>query len=50
MLYILMMRGNSVLKKFLRTGAPGGIRTRDPGIRNPILYPAELQAPFYNVQ
>ncbi len=27
-----------------RNGAPGGIRTHDPGIRNPVLYPAELRA------
>ena len=26
------------------TGAPGGIRTLDPRIRSPLLYPAELQA------
>lgn len=25
-------------------GAPGGIRTLDPRIRSPLLYPAELQA------
>ena len=25
-------------------GAPGGIRTHDPRIRNPVLYPAELRA------
>ena len=25
-------------------GTPGGIRTHDPGIRNPVLYPTELQA------
>src|ERR1700684_3967159 len=29
---------------FLRNGAPGGIRTHDPRLRRPILYPAELQA------
>ncbi len=26
-------------------GAPGGIRTPDPRIRNPVLYPTELRAP-----
>ena len=26
------------------SGTPGGIRTPDPGIRNPVLYPTELQA------
>jgi micrococcal nuclease len=26
------------------SGAPGGIRTHDPRIRNPVLYPAELRA------
>ena len=25
------------------TGDPGGIRTHDPRIRNPVLYPAELR-------
>jgi hypothetical protein len=29
---------------FLKNGAPGGIRTHDPRLRRPILYPAELQA------
>ncbi len=28
----------------LHFGAPGGIRTHDPRLRRPILYPAELQA------
>jgi hypothetical protein len=28
----------------LEIGAPGGIRTHDPRLRRPILYPAELQA------
>ena len=28
-----------------RCGAPGGIRTPDPRLRRPMLYPAELQAP-----
>ena len=27
----------------IRRGAPGGIRTHDPRIRNPVLYPAELR-------
>lgn len=26
-------------------GVPGGIRTHDPRIRNPVLYPAELRGP-----
>ena len=29
---------------FCENGAPGGIRTHDPRLRRPILYPAELQA------
>ena len=29
---------------FLEIGAPGGIRTHDPWLRRPILYPAELRA------
>jgi hypothetical protein len=29
-------------------GAPGGIRTPDRRIRNPLLYPTELQAPGYS--
>ncbi len=28
-----------------RNGAPGGIRTHGPRIRNPVLYPTELRAP-----
>ena len=27
-----------------KNGAPGGIRTHDPQIRNLVLYPAELRA------
>ena len=30
-----------------KIGAPGGIRTHDPRIRNPVLYPAELRAPRF---
>jgi hypothetical protein len=30
--------------KMTHPGAPGGIRTHDPRIRNPVLYPAELRA------
>jgi hypothetical protein len=29
---------------FKKNGAPGVIRTRDPRIRSPMLYPAELRA------
>src|SRR5580692_2073996 len=29
---------------FCENGAPGGIRTHDPRLRRPILYPAELRA------
>ena len=29
-----------------RIGAPEGIRTPDPRLRRPLLYPAELQAHF----
>ena len=29
---------------FFTIGAPGGIRTHDPRLRRPILYPAELRA------
>src|SRR3984885_2405063 len=29
---------------FFEIGAPGGIRTHDPRLRRPILYPAELRA------
>gem|GEM_PF-5576159 len=28
----------------VRTNTPGGIRTPDPRIRNPLLYPTELRA------
>ena len=28
----------------MRSGAPGAIRTRDPWLRRPVLYPAELRA------
>jgi hypothetical protein len=30
--------------RLLFDGVPGGIRTPDPRIRSPMLYPAELQA------
>ncbi len=30
--------------ELLKSGAPGGTRTPGSGIRNPVLYPAELQA------
>src|SRR3990172_4012139 len=34
-----------VLPRFsVSDGAPGGIRTHDPRIRNPVLYPTELRA------
>ena len=33
------------VRRFGESGAPGGIRTHDPRIRNPVLYPAELRAP-----
>jgi hypothetical protein len=31
---------------YLKSGAPGGIRTHDPCLRRAVLYPAELQAHF----
>ncbi len=31
---------------FLKRGAPDGIRTHGPQIRNLVLYPAELRAPL----
>ena len=37
-------RHREVLDKFAKNGAPGGIRTHDPRLRRPILYPAELRA------
>ena len=33
-----------LLSTLFESGAPGGIRTHDPRLRRPILYPAELQA------
>ena len=45
------LNGNTQVNKkwarwahFLFTGAPGRIRTCDPRIRNPVLYPTELRA------
>jgi hypothetical protein len=32
------------IDNFFENGAPGGIRTHDPRLRRPILYPAELRA------
>ncbi len=40
-----VQRVQRAMAKSSRTGAPGGIRTHDPRIRNPMLYPAELRAP-----
>ena len=34
--------------KLVRDGAPGEIRTPDPRIRSPMLYPAELRAPCFD--
>ena len=31
-----------------RNGAPGGIRTPDPRLRKPVLYPTELRARIFN--
>jgi hypothetical protein len=39
-----MTGARSVVVKFFLKSAPGGIRTHDPRLRRPILYPAELQA------
>lgn len=33
-----------VLKRERQSGVPERIRTSDPRIRNPVLYPAELRA------
>ena len=35
---------NALLRQGIRNGLPGGIRTPDPRLRRPLLYPAELQA------
>ncbi len=40
----LEAEGESCIRKASETGAPGRIRTPDRGIRNPVLYPAELLA------
>src|ERR1700679_632812 len=37
-------RDPMAVDKFFGIGAPGGIRTHDPRLRRPILYPAELRA------
>lgn len=36
--------GKSLKSKVLLAGVPERIRTSDPRIRNPVLYPAELRA------
>jgi type IV secretion system protein TrbB len=41
---VFRLRSWKALGNPLKTGAPGGIRTHDPRIRNPVLYPAELRA------
>ena len=38
------LAGSHPVSKSSRTGAPRGIRTPDPRVRSPILYPAELEA------
>ena len=39
----LNLVGNHYGLKSLKSGAPGAIRTRDPRLRRPILYPTELR-------
>ena len=35
---------------YVRYGAPGAIRTRDPRLRRAVLYPAELRAQLTEVE
>ncbi len=39
-----VLKHGMCLKPLYFVGAPGGIRTPDPRIRSPMLYPAELRA------
>ena len=38
------IKNASISDAYASDGAPGGIRTLDPRLRRPLLYPTELQA------
>ena len=41
---VIAAERDSISRLYIKNGAPEEIRTPDPRIRNPLLYPAELQA------